>query len=271
MRKIDIQEMRSIQLDILQNVHDFCVKNNIHYSLCGGTLIGAVRHKGYIPWDDDIDIMMPRPDYEKFIFLFSKAEEIENQDYRITNPFTDKQCFLPFSKVVNTKTRLIENYDRSMDNLGVYIDVFPVDGLPADNKKKILYWKFINKIKLLNSTIYDKNDKKEHGIKKVFRLVLFYLFRILPANIFAKRINRIAMKNNFENSDFVADSIFGYGQKEEVSKKVFEDFISLDFEDRVFYAMKGYDIYLKNVYGDYMQLPPVEKQVAKHDVEVYWR
>ena len=79
------------------------------------------------------------------------------------------------------------------------------------------------------------------------------------------------MKNNFENSDFVADSIFGYGQKEEVPKKVFEDFISLDFENRTFYAMKGYDIYLKNVYGDYMQLPPAEKQVAKHNFEVYWR
>ncbi len=268
MEEIDIKELRSIQLEILQTVHDFCIKNNIHYSLSGGTLLGAVRHKGYIPWDDDIDIMMPRPDYECFHKLFNAQN---NETYKFIFSNNEKQYFQPFGKIVNMKTFLKENYDRPVNMLCVYIDVFPVDGLPNNKNKRQKYWKKIAKLKNINTLFYERTNKKEKGVKKIIRLVLFYLLRLIPANSFSKVVNNCAKKNTFSDSECVACSVFGYGQKEEVPKSIYDNYVLLDFEGKKFYAMQGYDIYLHNLYGDYMQLPPVEKRVAKHDSVYYWR
>ena len=268
MKQIELSELRLLQLEMLQFVHDFCVENKISYSLSGGTLLGAVRHKGYIPWDDDIDIMMTRPDYERFYRLFN-AQNHENYKFIFSN--NEKQYFQPFGKVINQKTLLCEHYDRKIDSLGVYIDVFPVDGLPENLTQRQQYWKKIAKLKNINTLLYEKSNKKEKGLKKIIRFILFYLLRILPANLFAKIINRCAIKNPFESSEYVACSVFGYGQKEEVPKSIYDKYVLLDFENKKFFAMQGYDTYLKSLYGDYMQLPPAEKQIAKHDFEVYWR
>lgn len=267
MKKIELQELKQLQLQIMDEIHNFCLQNSINYSICGGTLIGAVRHKGYIPWDDDIDIMMPRPDYEKFSSLFNE----QNSDLKFINCFNDKQYFQPFGKVVNTRTFMTNAYDRPLNNLGVNIDVFPCDGLPADENERGSYWKKIAKEKNWNTLYYQKVNEKEHGIKKIARKIFFTLFKIFPANRYAKKINQLAQKNVFETSEYVACSIFGYGRKEEMPKSVFNSFVDVPFENRTFKAMEGYKTYLTNLYGDYMQLPPEEKRVAKHDFEVWWR
>lgn len=269
MQEIKIGELREIQLAILEYVNSFCTENKINYSLSGGTLIGAVRHKGYIPWDDDIDIMMPRPDYEKFCATFNDFATKNN--LKLINSFNDRQFFQPFSKVVDTRTYLIETYNRPIDKMGVYIDVFPIDGLPNEEKKRDFYWKRIFKKRNFASVIYQKNNSKEYGFKKVARLVLFYLLKIFPANFFAKKINKTAMKNDYASSEYIACSVFGYGRKEEMPKSVFDSFIDVDFEGRKFKALAGWKTYLTNLYGDFMQLPPKEKQVAKHDFKAYWR
>lgn len=266
MKQLNIDEIRKIQLSILMYVHDFCIKNNIRYSICGGTLIGAVRHKGYIPWDDDIDIMMPRPDYEKFCGTFNDNKD---SSFKILNSFNDKDFFQPFSKVVDTNTVLVEAYDRPVRNLGANIDVFPIDGLPNDNVAREKYWKKIFKKRNFATVVYSKKNKNERGLKKVARFILFYLFRLFPANVFAKRISRLAQKNDYQNSSYIACSVFGYGKKEEMPKSVFDSFVDLTFEGLEFKALQGWNTYLSNLYGDYMQLPPVEKQVAKHDFECF--
>lgn len=268
MNKILIDELKSIELEILQNVHDFCVQNGINYSICGGTLIGAVRHKGFIPWDDDIDIIMPRKDYEKFKELFNNKE---NTTYKFIDCYNNKQYFQPFGKVINKKTKLVETYDRPIDEMGVYIDVFPVDGIPAGEENREKFWQKITKLKNFNTVIYAKSIEGESFIKHFIRTFLFYIFRPFPANWGANRISKFAEKVDFNASEIVASSIFGYDRKEEVVKSAFDSYVDLDFEGRKFKAMIGYDTFLKNIYGDYMQLPPVEKQVARHEFEAYWR
>ena len=268
MKEIQIQELRNIELDILKRVHDFCVQNDINYSLCGGTLIGAVRHKGFIPWDDDIDIIMPRADYEKFKLLFNESSIA---DLKFIDAFNTKQYFQPFGKVVNTKTKLVETYDRPIDDMGVYIDVFPVDGIPDGEANREKFWRTITKLKNFNSVIYQKNVKGENLIKHIIRVILFYLLRPFNANIIAKRISNFAAKVDFNASDTVASSIFGYGRDEETIKSAYDYYIDLEFEGIKFKVMAGYDTFLRNIYGDYMQLPPVEKQVLKHDFKAYWR
>lgn len=268
MKEIQIDELKSIQLAILEYVHDFCIKNNIRYSLCGGTLIGAVRHKGYIPWDDDIDIIMPRDDYEKFCSLF--CQDSTNSAYKLITCFNDKQYFQPFAKVVDSRTRLIESYDRPVDSLGVYVDVFPSDFLPEDFAKRNRFWRKILKKRNFATVIYQKINKKEGLVKRICRIILYYLFRPFPANMFAKKINKFSAKES-NLSSYVACSVFGYGRREEMSRTVFDSFVDMSFEGRQFKVMQGYDIYLSSLYGDYMKLPPKEKQVPKHDFKAYWR
>ena len=165
MKQINIEEIRKLQISILLYVHEFCKKNNIRYSLSGGTLLGAVRHKGYIPWDDDIDIMMPRPDYERFVNEFN--ENRKDVEYKVICSYNDSQFFQPFAKVVNTKTFLKETYKRPVAQMGVYIDVFPIDGLPNDEQKREKYWNFIARQKNISTAVYENDNSREKGIKKL--------------------------------------------------------------------------------------------------------
>lgn len=268
MKELTFDEVKETQLKILDFVDSFCKENNIQYSLCGGTMIGAVRHKGYIPWDDDIDIFMPRPDYEKFCSTFNK----ESGDFSVINCFSDKQYFYAFAKVTDKKTKLIEPiYDRTVKNLGVYIDLFPVDGLPDDSKKRVSYWKKMLAKRNFSTVVYKKRRPNLNVFQKITQRCFFHIFRILPANFFAKKINKFAMKNDFGSSEYVACSVFGYGRKEEMLKSVFDSFEDVDFEGRKFKALSGWKTYLTNLYGDFMMLPPKEQQVAKHSYKAYWR
>lgn len=137
-KEITMEELRAIQLDILDKIHAFCTEHGIRYSLGGGTLLGAVRHKGYIPWDDDIDIMLPRPDYERFLKEFDgKYAELNLQHYG-----NDNTCCIPFAKVYDNRTVLIEKLQKS----GIYIDVFPIDGLPEESKIKDYLYIYNNQL-----------------------------------------------------------------------------------------------------------------------------
>ena len=122
-KELSLEEKKKILVSILSEVHNFCDENNLKYFLPGGTLIGAVRHKGFIPWDDDIDIYMPRNDYEKFLCEFNK----ESERYQVISLKTDGY-YLPFGKVIDTKTVLIENVDSDY-KMGIYLDIFPLDNL----------------------------------------------------------------------------------------------------------------------------------------------
>ena len=268
MKEIFIDDIRKVQLEIMDFIDTLCREKDIRYSLSGGTLLGAVRHRGYIPWDDDIDIFMLRPDYERFI---SEVMQSENTRYKILSPSTDSAYYYPFAKVCDSYTYILEQNDRPLPEMGIYVDIFPVDGLPNDERQRKCYWNRIRILKRLNTMVYQKKAAGENFMKRAFRLVMFVLFRLMTPNCLAKYLNALSTRYDVEESEFVAVSVFGYGEKEQLPVSVFSEFGDIPFEQKRYMAIKNYDLYLSSIYGDYMTLPPVEQRQAKHGFKAFVR
>ena len=261
-RRIEIDELRSIQMEILDDVHRFCQENGIRYSLCGGSLLGAVRHQGYIPWDDDIDIMMPRDDYERFIQTYSSPNNAVI-DLRLMDGLRE------FFVKVFRKGTIME--DRLLCNAvwGVCIDVFPIDGAPEDYiphcqsilmKRTLLericpYYRLMNKGRLL--------WKAKYLVKRIL-----YPYRGDCVKL-KKEIDREASRFNLYSSPLGGVFLGSYGTREIIPSRIFQEYKSILFEGRSFSSICDTDTYLSSLYGDYMQLPPVEQRVTHHLYDSY--
>lgn len=258
-RLITLEEMREIQLNILDSVHAFCMERGLRYSLGGGTLLGAVRHKGYIPWDDDIDIMLPRPDYERFLREYPGTHE----HYALQNARLDPACYLMFTKIYDDRT--IQEEDIRLRN-GVAIDVFPIDGLPAPEEIPV-YIKALDKS--YQALICTTRMFGFRGIS----LLRYYLRKLkYPSrkeNI--RRIKEQLSSYDFETSTYAGAICGSYGEKELMPQSTFTTYLTLPFEGREYKAIADYDAYLTKHYGDYMQLPPKEKQVRGHFFQAWWK
>lgn len=260
-KNITIDEMRQIQLKILKSIHQFCINNNIRYSLSGGSLIGAVRHKGYIPWDDDIDLMMPRPDYERFVNSY-KTEHYKVQTYK-----NDDKYWYPFGKVYDNRTVLIESHIKS----GVYIDIFPIDGMPNEKMTKEIIEK---RISLVFKNIYyaSKVYQFQQGNKILLKLKYYIKKTLVPKRETSiQKLEEMCLAYPFETSDFAGVLVGGYGIKERMEKTVFLNYVDMPFEGMICKCIEDYDTYLSHLYGDYMTLPPVEKRVSNHTNKVFWK
>lgn len=263
LKKVELVDLRRIQLEILDDVDRFCREKGLHYSLGGGTLLGAVRHKGYIPWDDDIDINMPRADYEIFAREFSSAQN-EVIDLRY-HPSCREICI----KVVRKNTRMIDiQLGRCL--WGICIDVFPIDGCPENASSLCLQ---IGKIRDQIATVcpYFKTVSKSHRIEWFFRFCLKRLCHPFTPSVLTlkRRLHEIASVNPLENSSKAGGILGGYGSREVMDKEVFDDYVMLDFEGKKYPAFAGYDVYLKSLYGNYMELPPPECRVSVHLYDSY--
>ena len=264
MKDISYEELRKIQIDVLKYVHDFCIRHGINYSLAYGTLLGAVRHGGYIPWDDDIDIAMMRDDYERF------AKEFNSEDsfYRFYDCRNDEKVNISFGKVADTRTMVIEGANTK--NLGVAIDVFPIDDL-CDTRveSQLLYRKFNLTKKLLILKCRKLSDVRCWWKKPLFAVVkamtFWYQLHNIPLNI-TQRI----LKYRNPHSIFVGLVVDG-GENEIVERRIWSAYQDTLFEGHHFMAIKDTDSYLKYAYGDYMKLPPENERVPKHDFyKMYW-
>lgn len=266
MKEIGLEELKVLQLDVLQAIHDFCQANGITYSLACGTALGAVRHHGYIPWDDDIDIYLLRDDYNRLIETYP----IDGR-YQLISMERDSNWDRPYAKAYDSKTVLIEENIKGDKTLGVGMDVYPIDRVP-DNE---IEWKTFDKrrrhIQRLLQLKQQKRFKGEHALYK--NLVLFggkLLLSPFSRKVFAKYIDRFIRQFNNTESPWVFESVQGMIQKNRFHRYVFNETIPVPFEDRQFMLFKDYDEYLSNGYGDYMKLPPKEKQVAHHSFKAYW-
>ena len=269
--KLSIQEVKEYQLAMLDYIDSLCEENQLTYSLAGGTLLGAIRHGGYIPWDDDIDLIMPRKDYESLLQLIIS----ENSRYQVMDHRYNKEYYYPFAKIVDSFTELNESGFRHINGYGVYIDIFPVDNVPQDKNERTRY---VKKMEKMRKRFY-KRLFAEFGEVQSVKVVDVRTAIVSCMNSFENLISSIHSCDEWINKILFCASKYRtcetqyagvivngyYKEKEIMEKKVFETVEKRKFENREYYCTKYYNIYLSKLYGDYMQLPPEDKRVSNHD------
>lgn len=270
----DLRELQLIELDIMKEIDRICRKENIKYYLAGGTLLGAVRHKGFIPWDDDIDISMPRDDYDRFLKIMHNQQK--GSIYKILSfEYTEGYPY-PFAKVVDTRTRLVEEVGKDIPDMGVFVDVFPIDGM-GDRKNHAL--KRLMKIIRIRSRIWEATlrpeeiKNRESSIKnKIIKNMANQIIKIIGVKRCYDHLIRYVKKVRFSEAKWIASAVGGANiEKELIEKKYFDNIIEMEFEGYAFYSPQGYKKYLTNLYDDYMELPPKDKQVASHRGRIWWK
>lgn len=262
MQLSDSHAIRDIQLEIMDDIHQFCSKHNLRYSLTGGTLIGAIRHQGYIPWDDDIDIMLPRPDYELFL------KEYKSEDNYVIDLMSSDKCVETFAKVCRKGTLMVDELGRGL--WGINVDIFPVDGFPADGTRE--HFDQLNRI--LNRLGVFCPFYKTMSKNRFLWLAKFIIKRIIHiyphSFLHLKKELTLKLKQYpFKSSALAALYCGGDGWREILPKEIFETYTDVTFEQRSYKAISGYDTYLSSVFGDYMQLPPVSERIPKHNYNYY--
>ena len=266
MKEINLKELRKIQLEILDNVDNFCKKHNINYWLDCGTLLGAVRHSGYIPWDDDIDIGMLREDYDKFLTQYNK----NNKRYQLFAVENSDDYYFAFGKVIDTNTVLYEPDEKTGIKCGVYIDIFVYDNAPDDDEKvQKMYDKrdYYNKLRI--AQLYPNLYDHESLFKKTIRFFVNIYLKFLPKNYYTTKV--VENSKRYMNQKTKRVGNFTSASRIICDKHIFDSFTEVTFEKRKYPAPKGYDAWLKSFYGDYMKLPPKEKQISNHQFKAYYK
>ena len=264
MKEIGIDELRELQMKILDYVDSFCRKNNIRYTISGGTLLGAVRHGGYIPWDDDIDIQMLRSEYDHFTELWNETKN--KHPYELVSIESGNSMGYPFGKIHNPKTI---TYLYGVKRTGVFIDVFPLDDV-IDDTDFAARREIIKTLKKKERWSFLMTTSKT-TLSGLYRYIKgFFITKGKHRMYYACKINDIAKCKNDLDGKFVFEMVAGLKCKQPMKKTIFDEYDDIKFENRKYMAVKEYDTYLTATFGDYMQLPPIEKQVSDHGFEAYW-
>lgn len=262
MKRITIEEAKKIELDILTYIDKLCKQHDIKYFINYGSLIGAIRHKGFIPWDDDIDISMPREDYDRFVQLFKE----DKSKYKILSLDTQKEYFNNFAKVIDSSTVINNTRVSKSYPSGIFIDVFPMDTF--DNKKIVDICYILESFKLLTFVKKSLVVRKDSKLKDFIRFSSWLLLRPISPRVFAYLIERYIKKYSKKDGKFIAFLPSKLKHKEVFEKETFDKLINRNFEHLTVPIPENYDKILMQYYGNYMDLPPEEERYG-HEFEAY--
>lgn len=260
-KEISLSDIKKIECEILDYIDSVCKKHDIPYFLFYGTLLGAVRHKGFIPWDDDIDVVMLRKDYMRFLEVVSQ----ETGRYQTLSLYNDPQYYYTFAKVVDTRTKLTEEYMKPIDAMGVWVDIFPLDDMDEAKRTSL-------KLKLLKLQWAGSARRKFDG-RRLTRQA--YWAKYLAFSVFHRTDPK---KSALALDKYAQQPVKTKGQlsilffmRRTFQAQWFREHCQLEFEGKLYSAPKMWHEILSHTYGNYMQLPPTERQVSNHDFTLSMR
>lgn len=270
MKIINLQEMQQIELQLLLELDKVCKKHSLRYYIDGGTLLGAMCYEGFIPWDDDIDLKMPRPDYEKLMTLQKEFPK----HIRLDVPSAE-HCEYTMLKLMDDRTVLKEQDGNFVKTTGVYIDVFPMDGYPENSAE---CEKHLHNLQRLNSLFHLslENFKTMKKSKSTVSRVKGYVYDIIysPWNLYRK-LTSLAKKYDYESAKYVGLLVEGDALKERFDKQWLKPEFTLEFEGYRISAPSGYKPHMEIFYGDHVTKPECHHNLPKilpnHRHEVYWK
>lgn len=262
MRRVFGEELKTIQLNILDAVATFCENNGIQYWIDSGTLLGAIRHKGYIPWDDDIDVGMLREDYDRFTKSFNQ----NNDKFKCVCIENTPDFYVPHAKVCDTATVLYEP-DENGHKLAINIDIFVYDNAPQEDTELTKMYDTRDRLRRIQSIQNNQVSKGTGVVKGILKRIRKMAYRVFfsrnPVGKMVENSKKYAFRETSRVGNFTAFT------RMSCNKRVFDSFVDVEFEGKRYKAPVGYDEWLRSFYGDYMQLPPEEKRVSHHSYKAY--
>ena len=263
----------AIILDVLKKLADICQRHQLTYYCCGGTAIGAVRHHGMIPWDDDIDVFMTRPDYDRFLEV---CEHEDLGDYELHTPYNTDNYFMYFAKLCRKGTTILERRDTPCV-FGLFVDIFPLDGTADDLDEAIRLKRRFTKVQNRLAIISTRNtfreyvslllQPKEWG-RFCYKTIAFCARKAYRRHVL-RLLDDIARRHAYGSTRHVVVYCGIYGDKEIYPAEWVSTPVTFPFEDTTVTLSGGYDHYLRHFFGDYMQLPPPEKRASHHFKEYF--
>jgi lipopolysaccharide cholinephosphotransferase len=265
MRELTLPEIKEIELEILKTFHNFCKENNIRYFISHGTLLGTIRYKGFIPWDDDVDVLVPREDYDKLLSIFKDSEQ-----YRLLHFEKDERFLFPYAKLCDMTTLKIENGLEDELKLGLDMDIFPLDAWADDRKKAKKEVKQQKRaLMCLGLTKLDKPDSL-NLFKRIVKAILMVFCKMVGSKHYVRKLMKNAKKHPYEGAKYLGGKAWNvYGYRDVIPAEAFDHPIEVEFEGETFWAPVGYDAFLSSLYGNYLPEPPLEKRKTHHNFKAY--
>lgn len=270
-KELNIKETQAISLEILKTIADICEEQHLRYYLIYGTLIGAIRHKGYIPWDDDVDIMMPRPDYDRLLeYLYGNIDKYSN--LKVFNHNVNKLYPYMITRISDIRYE-IEMANEKSYGMGVFIDIYPFDGLGNTEKTAIKYGL---KGDRLSSICYQAT--REHFaletttslLRKIIKYPFYLISKMIGKDIIQDKLESLARVKSYDENRYVGCVVWLSGGVKDIFKKEwFDEYVIVPYEKYEFRIPKEYDKILTHIYGDYMKLPSEKDRVGHHNYRVY--